>query len=246
MKKAIPLFIFFFISHFLVAQLPDSTVGQFTTNFLMGIPSGDFADKMDDFGYGVDVGYLAKIKNSPFFAGARFGYVHFSRHKIDVNEPIGETGFNREYNWVTASQAIFLSASFRLQPKVKGPFQPYFQADIGGRRLFTNTKLINSPNRNSDANGNFFRPQLEIADWTVFYNGKAGVQFILTKDQVLALDLGCSFSYAGGAGFFRKKHMIGPISEPLDAFELRSASSTAMFIPSLGFSFNISKCSDKE
>ncbi len=226
-----------FFHCFLLAQVPDSTVSQFSLNFTPGIPTGDFASKMDDNAYGLDVAFLTRIKQSPVFAGARFGYLHFSRYKIDVDEPIGDTGFNSEYDWITASQALMLGAAFRVKPGLPGPVSPYFQGEVGARRLYTNTRLVDR----YDTENNRERSNLELADWAMFYSGKAGVQILLTRDRLLALDLGCTYAWSGNADFYRKKENPGPVASPQDAFELRSANSTALLIPSIGFSFNIPK-----
>lgn len=237
MKTASTFFLFLFFCQIATAQLPDSIVGQFSANFIAGFPTGDFANEMDDNAYGLDLAFLARIPRTPVLAGARFGYLHFSRYKIDYDEPIGETGFDSEFDWITASQAIFLGGVFRVQPAVHPGVHPYFQGEIGARRLFTNSRLVNRNDTEDGLLGN----DLEVADWAPFYSGKAGVQFILTKDKIMALDLGCTFSYAGSAEFFRKINDPGNVADPLDAFERRRSSATAMVIPSLGFTFNISK-----
>lgn len=242
MKTAFTLLFFFFSVQFLFAQQPDSLAGLFSARFLAGIPQGDFADKMDDNAFGLDVAYLARVGNSPVYVGGSFVYLHFSRYKIDVDIPIGQTGFDEEYNWITASQAIFLQTSVRFQPEHEGLFKPYLEGSLGARRLFTNTRL---ENRNYN-NESYYDDDLEVADWSISYSGKAGVQVAVTKDGILALDLGCTYSYAGGGEFYRKKDNPGPVSDPLDAFELKRASATALLIPSAGFTLSISRGFFKE
>jgi hypothetical protein len=239
MKTTITFLLVFFSLHIAFSQneVDESSgdiFGKFSLHLTMGIPVQEFADAMDDNAAGIGFSFLMDIPETPVSAGVQFDYLSFNHKKMRVTSPIGNTGFEGDYDWTTRSQALIIGAVFRLQPKHEFLLKPYGEGSLGMRRLFTNTTLTG---RNSSYNPNF-GTDLDISDWSLYYGGAVGIAVLLSPEVML--DLSCNFIIAPSADVYTKKKNAGTVEDPLDAFELKHSASTNMILPRIGVSFLLS------
>ncbi|MFQ5447618.1 MAG: hypothetical protein ACE5FF_11865 [Saprospiraceae bacterium] len=238
MKTTILLLFSFFFFQMAFSQNEDNEptadfLGQINPHFTMGIPLQEFADAMDDNAIGLGVSFLRDLPGTPVSAGVQFDYLSFNHKKLRVTDPIGNTGFGSDYDWVTRSQALLMGLVFRLQPKHGFWLKPYMEGSAGWRRLFTNT-ILND--RNTAYNYNV-GTDLDISDWSVYYSGAIGATVALASE--VRLDMGCRFFMAPSADFYTKKKDAGAIEDPLDVFELKHSAATNMVLPEIGVSILI-------
>jgi len=240
MKITIPLLFAFFSFHMAFSQNEDReppavTFGKFTLHFTLGLPVQEFAEAMDGHATGLGFSFLMDIPETPVSVGVQLDYLSFSHKKLRVKSPIGNTGFEGDYDWTTRSQALLPGAVFRLQPEHGFLLKPYGEGSVGWRRLFTNTTLSD---RNSTGNSNS-GTHLDISDWSLYYGGALGVTVALAPEVLL--DLRCNLVIAPSADVYSKKKDAGIVEEPLDAFELKHPASTNLIMPEIGVSIMLSK-----
>jgi len=208
-------------------------LGSVNPRIISGIPMGEFSGAMDDEAFGLGGSFLFDIPGIPVSVGAQADYLSFSHKKLRVRNAIGNTGYERDYDWVTRSQALLIGAVFRIQPAHHFWLKPYAEGTAGWRRLFTNTTLTD---RNTGDNPNV-GTDIDKSDWSLYYGGALGINIPMAEDVML--DLACFFSFSPFADFYTKKNDAAPVEDPLDAFELKHSSSTNMVIPKLGVSILI-------
>jgi hypothetical protein len=238
MKTTILLLFVFFSFQMAFSQNEDTEpsdayLGQVNPHFTMGIPLQEFAGAMDDNAIGLGASFLMDLPGMPVSAGVQFDYLSFNHKKLRVTDPIGNTGFGADYDWVTRSQALLMGLVFRLQPKHGFWLKPYMEGSAGWRRLFTNTTL----NDRNTTHNSYFGTDLDISDWSVYYGGALGLTVALAP--VVRFDMGCRFFMAPSADFYTKRKDAGAVEDPLDAFELKHSASTNMFLPEIGVSILI-------
>jgi hypothetical protein len=166
MKKF--LLIFVAVSAILVAQAQNAQVKEleFHPNFMvevgfqMAFPTGEFADSLDNNGYGIGVDLAYQFKGTPIILGAEFGYTVFSSQTRNV--PWSLTIPDVRVDVTTTNSYMFGTAFLRFQPDLKYVL-PYFEGHIGFNYLETTTKVEDEDNYDDD--------DYEIASSTDFSDG---------------------------------------------------------------------------
>jgi hypothetical protein len=210
---------------------PGEPVCQINPSFVVGVPLLDFAEKMDDTGFGAGSSFLVNLKAAPFWVGAGFDYLSFSSKRVRIREPIAQTGISRRYDWTVHSQALLPYAVLRYQPESDFFIRPYLEGKIGVRGLFTITRL----DERSDSEYDVIDTRTNLSDWSFAYGGGAGLQIFFTNDKCGAFDLYCGWMRGAAADFYTKAAGAGVSDDPLDAFEKRHTSATDFLLPRIGF-----------
>lgn len=128
--------------------------GQASLKFLVGIPVGEFADNVDQAGFGGNV-YVGKIiGTSPFQVGLDVSFLVYGRDRVSV--PFSSTvGPAVAVDVVTTNSIIQPHAVVRLQPPT-GVLRPYVEGLIGFKYLFTETRVEDDRSNESIASSNNF------------------------------------------------------------------------------------------
>lgn len=128
--------------------------GQGSLKFLVGVPVGEFADNVDQAGFGANVYAGAMLGTSPFQVGLDVSFLVYGRSRRTV--PFSSTvGPAVEVDVVTTNSIIQPHAVFRVQPPT-GVFRPYVEGLIGFKYLVTQTRVEDDRSNESIASTNNF------------------------------------------------------------------------------------------
>ena len=189
----------------------------FEGSFSTFIPSGRFADKVDQsVFFGFNLSYLRQLKKEkPAFFGVEF-YQSFMG-SLSRNY---EDSVNGEFVAVTgrmSANATGLNLIGRYYPNLKlGPVEPFFEIHFGGKWLYS--YLSETGFFSDDAeydNSDFIKGDLVLA-----YGGALGIQIYL--DQNFYLSLKGSYQVSNSAEFYKKiedEINVFPLF-PIDGFEI--------------------------
>ena len=107
-------------------------------DFLIGVPQKDFADNVDNTGYGASGQFAYFLGDTPIAVGGEVGFLNygtvkrFEQFSPDIPEVLLR---------VSTTNNIVLTHGFvRVQPRT-GPVRPYFDGLIGFKYLFTRTSI---------------------------------------------------------------------------------------------------------
>jgi len=118
-------------------QLPPR--GQASLSFVVGVPTGEFADNVDNVGFGGDLYLGAVLGTSPFQVGLDLSFLIYGRSTDRV--PFSQTvGPRVTVDVVTTNSIIQPHLSLRVQPPT-GVVRPYLEGLIGFKYLATNTSV---------------------------------------------------------------------------------------------------------
>lgn len=143
-----------------------SAAGRFEggLGFLAGIPSGEFADQIEDSGIGADFEGGWRPANTPFVIGARVGVLTYGNtsRKEPFNPNIPEVNVRVE----TSNNIVLGHAFLRLIPP-GGVFRPFVEGFLGLSYLYTDSRVENDRDDQEIASSTNF-------DDTVFSLGAGG------------------------------------------------------------------------
>ncbi len=153
MKKCFIVFIA--VSAFLMAQPQNAQVKEmeFHPNFMvevgfqMAFPTGEFADSLDNNGYGIGLDLAYQFSETPIILGAEFGYTVFSSQTRNV--PWSLTIRDVRVDVTTTNSYMFGTAFLRFQPDLNYVL-PYFEGHIGFNYLATTTSVEDMNSNNDD------------------------------------------------------------------------------------------------
>lgn len=144
-----------------------------SVNFNVGIPTGDFADNIEDPGFGGDIYFGAQFGQSPVVLGLDLGFLIYGRSERTV--PFSTTVPIR-VDLVTTNSIVQPHLSLRLQPPT-GPIRPYIEGLGGFKYLFTETK-VGDIDRNDDRD---IASETNFDDFAWSGGGGAGIDFIVYR-----------------------------------------------------------------
>jgi opacity protein-like surface antigen len=165
-------------------------------NLALGFPVGEFKDKANETGVGLD-GYAAfAVPRVPLQVGASLGYM--SQGSATTFQPI-------VYPYVaaiTTRNNIFSGHAFLRLQQARADFQPYVDWLVGFKRFFTTSELgFGDQGINSVT---------EIDDWTLSYGIGGGAMFEVydsTTDGGLnfsiSVDIGARYLIGGNAEYVK-------------------------------------------
>lgn len=145
-------------------------------NLPLAIPQGEFADQVDNLGYGFSGEFmlLSPKPRSPIGLGLNIGYYIYG------NESRSEPMYNIPYVFVRADRANNL-INFHVVFEIglpTGRIRPYVQGLFGGEYLFTETSVKNESNQVP------FASSTNYDDWAWSYGVGGGLSILLSGDPV--------------------------------------------------------------
>jgi len=151
--------------------------------FDVGVPKGDFADNLEDPGFGL-VGHYAWSPAPAFAVGAGLGYMIYGSETRVVELPLVE-----DVDLTTTNNL----AAFHLLMQLRaphGPVRPYLEGRFGGQYLWTESKLEDQGRWDDDEVGK----EVNYDDFALVYGGGGGLLIGLrsprpTDRKPWALDL---------------------------------------------------------
>ncbi len=181
------ILVLFFISLFQITKA--QTLGG---SFIVGLPQGEFKEKIDRLGYGLQVhGTLwSPSKFRPFTVGFNLGYLVYGeesfRRRFSLTNPDVYVDVNR------TNSLVNFHLLFQVSP-FTGTVRPYVEGLFGGAYVFTSTSIENEWDDDDIASSTNFD------DFAWNYGGGAGILIRLTGDMgdvsTLYLDLKARYLY---------------------------------------------------
>lgn len=186
---------------------------QFGGGFLLGLPSGEFAENNSSVGAGVDLNFAAPFApRVPVYFGLNFGYNSLARRVINetltAEIKIGNTVIDQ------LQMPLELTVSnnlIQLHPflRFKAPLpivQPYVDVMGGFKYLFTRSKIVDNSNdrfftRNNPDGDNVISASTSQQDFVLSYGGAVGFQ--IGKGPI-AVDLRAMYLLSGEAEYFTR------------------------------------------
>jgi hypothetical protein len=164
------------LSFFLIFFSSITLSQQGGINLSVAIPQGEFADQIDNLGYGItgELMILSPKPKSPFGFGIDLGYYIYgseSRSEPLYNIPEVLINVNRTNNLVNFHIVFELGLP-------SGRIRPYVQGLFGGSYLYTNTSVSGQNSSQEIAS------TTNYDDWAWSYGAGGGVSILLTGDPV--------------------------------------------------------------
>lgn len=133
-------------------SLPQSASAQVTprasVDLLMGIPVGEFADNVNNLGFGIGLNGGIGLSPAPVMLGVDIGYLIYGFERR--SEPFSTTIPDVTVDVETTNSIAFGHLFLRVQPQT-GALQPYAEALFGFKYLFTRTSVENRQSSESIA-----------------------------------------------------------------------------------------------
>lgn len=240
MKKLCFLLPFLFCQSVLFAQYTPAEERTGTRviasyDFLIGVPSGDFAKNQIRTSYGFAGNLLFEVRE-PVSIGIDVGWQQYDKEN-DFFTEIGDDGFEYLTEEETKNNILTFSGVIRAQPQVNFPLKPYLEGQFGTNFFYTRTVF-------SDADSDEqLDSRTDRTEWALTYGGAAGVMVNLWGD-LLFLDLKCVYRRGNNATYYVRDEDLNN-RVPLDNFELKT-SPTDILIPQIGVAFYLSEGKGKE
>lgn len=204
-----------------------------SANFIVGIPVDEFADNVDNVGFGLNVTGGVGFKTVPFMIGLDLGYMIYGFERR--SEPFSTTIPDVTVDVETSNNIVLGHLVFRVQPQ-QGTFQPYLEGLFGFKYLFTRTSI---QNQFSDEN---IASSTNFDDFASSYGAGAGmvVQIVQRENEVgrqssILLHLGFRYLLGSNAEYLQRGS-IERLSNGDIAFEV-AQSRTDLIMPMLGATF---------
>lgn len=231
--KQLPILLFILILFTLAANAQDQVYPQFHVNgnFQVGIPLEDFRDQLDDIGFGGGGLFLVQAGNTPLSAGVELSIMGYAIETARYDVRVG--GFFKDYELQTSSNIFLGHFVLRFQPATSFPVKPYFDGMVGFKNLFTSTTLTDRDI------GETLESGTDESDWAFSYGGAVGLQFTLSQNSGIVLDLRCAYLPGSNASYLTRKKETGTnpdYNDPIDAFEEKT-SPTLLLLPQIGITF---------
>ncbi len=231
--KTLTSFVFAFCG--LMAAGPAS-FGQVTPrlsiDFMMGIPTGEFSDNVDNLGFGLDLAGGVGLSPAPIMIGAELGYLIYGFERR--SEPFSTTIPDVRVD-VETTNNIFMGHLFlRVQPQT-GTFQPYLEGLFGFKYLFTRTSIENLATNESIASSTNFD------DFASSYGLGGGLDIrVYAKEEtgkrlrVLYIHLGTRYLLGSSAEYLERGSITRQDGEVV--FDV-TRSRTDLITPQIGVTF---------
>ncbi len=184
-----------FLVLFFISTSQAQTAG---VSLLIGSPQGEFKEKVDRLGYGIQVhGTLwAPGKNKPFTVGLNLGYLVYGEESF--KRPFSLTNPDVYVDVNRTNSLVNFHLLFQLSP-FTGTWRPYFEGLFGGAYLFTTTNIESEWDNDEIARSTNFD------DFTWSYGGGAGMLIKLMGESgdmsALYLDLKARYMFGTEAEY---------------------------------------------
>ncbi len=132
--------------------------------FDVGIPKGDFADNLEDPGFGL-VGHYAWSPAPAFAVGAGLGYMIYGSETRVIELPLVE-----DVDLTTTNNLAAFHLLMQLRAP-RGPVRPYLEGRFGGQYLWTESKLEDQDFWDDDEVGK----EVNYDDFALVYGGGGGL-----------------------------------------------------------------------
>lgn len=196
-KKNICVFIVIFI----ISLSSFSNAQQAGINLSLAIPQGEFADQVDNLGYGFSGEFmlLSPKPRSPIGLGLNISYYIYG------NESRSEPMYNIPEVFVRVDRTNNL-VNFHVVFEIglpTGRIRPYVQGLFGGEYLFTETNVKNESNQDP------FASSTNYDDWAWSYGVGGGISILLSGDSVteigaIYLDLKGRYLFSSEAVYLKE------------------------------------------
>jgi len=174
-------------------------------SLMLGIPKGEFKEKVDRLGYGFQVqGTLwSPGITAPFTIGANMGYMIYGEETRNTRLSPDIPDIGVEVN--RSNSIVNFNLLFQVCP-FAGPVKPYIEGLFGGAYIFTKTSV------ESEWSDEPVFESTNFDDWTWNYGAGAGMLIKLTEGVgdfgVLYLDLKARYLFGTEAEYLREGDVI--------------------------------------
>lgn len=170
-------------------------------NLSLALPQGEFADQVDNLGYGLSGEFMlfSPKPHAPFGLGLNVGYYIYgseSRSEPMYNIPEVSVRVDRTNNLVNFHVLFEIGLP-------TGRIRPYLQGLFGGQYLFTETSVKNENNSQE------FASSTNYDDWAWSYGAGGGISILLSGDPVteigaIYLDLKGRYLFGSEAEYLKE------------------------------------------
>jgi hypothetical protein len=194
------------------------------------VPIGDFAEKLESKGIGLEAGVHFQLDpDHPFTIGLLGSYHYIDRVSINFTEEID--GIPTDLNESITTQVLNFTGVLRYYLPINfGETKFYTDLIIGPKIFFATYKLID------DDGGEFVNEfEVEQSDVSLSYGLSGGIQAPIWK----YIHLNAKATYLPGISVSFYNEIDPPIASPvfaIDAFELNNSATQSLYF-SLGLSF---------
>ena len=201
-------------------------------NFIVGVPVAEFAENIDNVGFGIGFNGGVGLAPAPVMVGVDLGYLLYGYE--ETTQPFSNDEPDFTILLETTNSIAFGHIFFRVQPQ-RGWFQPYAEALFGLKYLFTTVTVKDEySDERIDGSDNF-------DDWTASYGVGAGLDVKVFEAQregrrpyQLHLNAGARYLLGGSASYL-DRGATSRVDGDL-VFDV-SRSRTDLIMPQLGVSF---------
>jgi hypothetical protein len=203
---------------------------------MVGVPVGEFADNVDQVGYGADLYAGAMLGTSPFQIGLDVSFLVYGRSRRAV--PFSSTvGPAVEVDVVTTNSIVQPHVVLRVQPPT-GVFRPYVDGLVGFKYLFTETRVEDDRSNESIASTNNFN---DFA-WSGGLGGGVDIRIASSQSETgqtqrYFINLGVQYLLGQEAEYLAEGELVDSNSDGVlsdDELPIRR-SRTNLIQPTIGF-----------
>lgn len=133
-------FVFLFLLMATVLSSRAQVRPRASIDFMMGIPVAEFADNVDNLGFGINFTGGIGLAPAPVMIGIDVGYLIYGYESR--TEPLSTTIPDVRVDVETTNNIALAHLFLRIQPQ-SGSIQPYAEALFGFKYLFTRTSVEN-------------------------------------------------------------------------------------------------------
>lgn len=202
-------------------------------NFLVGVPVAEFADNVDNLGFGIGLNGGIALAPAPIMVGIDLGYLIYGYERR--SEPFSTTIPDVTVDVETTNSIALGHLFLRVQPQ-QGPIQPYAEILFGFKYLFTRTSVENRASDESIA------ASVNVDDFASSYGVGGGLDIRVFQGES---DNGRPYSILINLG---TRYLLGSSAEYLErgatarddgtvSFDIKK-SRTDLIIPQLGATFS--------
>jgi hypothetical protein len=180
--------------------LPALAFGQnfaVSGGFIVAVPKGEYATKVDHYGYGLEIYGAYAPATAPYSAGITLRFM--SNGSESSREPLSPTIPGVFVDWSRSNNFFQFELEGRMQPNT-GFLRPYLSGMIGANLLTTITSIKN------ESTGEEIASSTNESDGAFNYGGGGGVDVLLwsapeegaVEGDVRQVLLHCGVSYVFG------------------------------------------------
>jgi len=206
-------------------------------DFLIGVPQKEFADNVDDTGYGASGQFAYFLGDSPIAVGGEVGFLNYGT--LERFEPFSPDIPEVVVRVSTTNNILLTHGFVRVQPRT-GPVRPYFDGLIGFKYLFTRTSI-----QDDSYSGETFASSTNFDDFAFSYGIGGGMTIRVWEGDPgrrgqapaeLSIHLGARYLWGAEARYLRK----GSIRQAPDGGVIYDVfeSKTDMLTPQIGIRVN--------